>query len=107
MRGGQEAIATYHTVTIDSVVSMRDLIGVIIDSDLKFHSHVNSAVSKANQILSIVCPLLYNLSSHSSDVLPILYQSLVRPLLEYGNLIWVHFTFWIRDWRTFSRGLPT
>ena len=40
---------------------------------MKFHSHVNSAVSKGNRIL-----LLLLISK--------------RPLLEYGNLIWVHFT---------------
>ena len=63
---------------------MRDL-GVIIDSDVKFHSHVNSAVSKANQILSLISKSFVNLSS---DMLPIFYKTLVRPLLEYGNLIW-------------------
>ena len=74
---------TLDGVAIDSVASMRDL-GVIIDSDLKFHSHVNTAVSKANRILSLLNRSFVNLST---DMLPILYKSLVRPLLEYGNLI--------------------
>ena len=38
-----------HILFNDSVDSMRDL-GVIINGDLKFHSHVNSAVSKGNRI---------------------------------------------------------
>ena len=56
---------------------MRDL-GVIIDSDVKFHSHVNSAVSKANRILSLIRKSFVNL----------VYKTLVRPLLAYGYLIW-------------------
>ena len=55
----------------------------IIDSDLKFHSYVNTAVSKANQILSLVNRSFVNLST---DMLAT--HTLVRPLLEYGNLIW-------------------
>ena len=61
---------------------MRDL-GVIIDSDMKFHSHVSNAVSKANRILQLSSKSFVNLSP---DMLPVLYKSLVRPLLEYGNL---------------------
>ena len=50
LRIGPPSHSTTYTldgVAIDCVASMRDL-GVIIDSDLKFHSHVNTAVSKAN-----------------------------------------------------------
>ena len=72
---------------------MRDL-GISIDSDMKFHSHVSSAVSKANQILQLISKSFVNLSP---DMLPILYKSLVRPLLEYGNLIWG--PFYIQDQR--------
>ena len=36
-------IVLMHGITIDFVDNMRDL-GVIIDSDMKFHSHVSSAV---------------------------------------------------------------
>ena len=50
LRIGQQSHSSSYTLdgtTIDSVVNMRDL-GVIIDSELKFHSHTNSAASKAN-----------------------------------------------------------
>ena len=63
---------------------MRDL-GVTIDCDMKFHSHAISAVSKANRVLSLISKSFVNVSP---DMLPILYKSLVRPLLEYGKLIW-------------------
>ena len=71
LRIGSPSHTTTYTldgVAIDSVVSMRDL-GVIIDSDLKFHSHVNTAVSKANRILSLLNRSFVNLST---DMLPIL-----------------------------------
>ena len=42
-------------------------------------------VSKANRILLFVNRSFVNLST---DMLPILYKSLVTPLLEYGSLIW-------------------
>ena len=87
------AAYTLDGIGIDSVEHIRDL-GVIIDSDLKFHYHVNSAVSKANRILSLISKSFVNLSV---DMLPVLYKSLVRPLLEYSNLIWG--PFYIHDKR--------
>ena len=87
------AAYTLDGIGIDSVEHIRDL-GVIIDSDLKFHYHVNSAVSKANRILSLISKSFVNLSV---DMLPVLYKSLVRSLLEYGNLIWG--PFYIHDKR--------
>ena len=94
LRIGQQSHSSSYTldvITIDSVVNMRDL-GVIIDSELKFHSHTNSAASKANRILSLISKSFINFSS---DMLPILYKSLVRPLLEYGNPEWG--PFYIQD----------
>ena len=75
---------TLDGVEIESVDYMRDL-GVNIDANLKFHSHANSCVLKANRILSVIAKSFINLNS---DMLPVLYKSLVRPVLEYGNLIW-------------------
>ena len=66
---------TLDDTTIDFVVSTRDL-GVIIDCELVFHSHTNSAISK---LLSLISKSLVNLSS---DILPILYKSLATPFLE-------------------------
>ena len=63
---------------------MRNL-GIIIDSNLKFHSHSNCYVLKTNHVLSVIAKSFTNLSS---DTFPILYKSLVRPVLEYGRVIW-------------------
>ena len=54
LRIGQQSHPSSYTLdgtTIDSVVNMRDL--GVIDSELKFHSHTNSAASKANRIAII------------------------------------------------------
>ena len=63
---------------------MRDL-GVIIDSKLNFHSHSTYIVSKANRLLGLIRKSFENISIQT---LPMLYKSLVRPTLEYGNPIW-------------------
>ena len=54
---------------------MKDL-GILIDEHLK--------VNKANQIMGLIVHLdMYNFN--------LLYKSLVRPHLEYGNIIWSPF----------------
>ena len=77
-------IATLDGVEIESVGCIRDL-GIEIDANLKFHSHTNSCVHKANRILFVIAKSFINLSS---NMLPVLYKSLVRPVLEYGKHIW-------------------
>ena len=43
------------------------------------------AIKKANRILGLIKKSFVNLDTNS---LPLLYKSLVRPHLEYGNIIW-------------------
>ena len=69
---------------ISEVSEERDL-GVIIDEELKFRKHAATAVSKANQILGIIRRSFELLDSVT---LPLLFKTLVRPHLEYGNIIW-------------------
>ena len=69
---------------LDTISKEKDL-GVHIDNQLKFHDHTATAVSKANQILAVIRSSFENLDD---DMLPRLYKTLVRPHLEYGNLIW-------------------
>ena len=63
---------------------MRDL-GIIVDGQLKFHSHTTHVVSKANRLLGLIKKSFEHITIHT---LPLLYKSLVRPTLEYGNSIW-------------------
>ena len=70
--------------TLNAVTEEKDL-GIVIDQGLKFHSQAAKASSKANQVLGVIRKAFDNLDH---ETLPLLYKSLVRPLLEYGNPIW-------------------
>ena len=56
-----------------------------IDEDLKFRRQAAYAVSKANQILGAIRRAFVHMDAKT---LPLLYKSLVRPHLEYANIIW-------------------
>ncbi|KAI8477552.1 hypothetical protein Bbelb_035050 [Branchiostoma belcheri] len=60
-------------------------LGVIVDSKLTFHSQSARAANKGNQLLGLIKRSFYNLDEHT---IPILYKTMVRPHLEYGNVIW-------------------
>ena len=60
-------------------------IGVHIDSQLKFNTHISIAVKKANQKLGII---KRNFSHLDKDSFLSLYKSLVRPHLEYASSAW-------------------
>ena len=63
---------------------MKDL-GVTIDSLLKFHEHTNLTVSKANRVLGLIRKTF---QCREQDMVTRLFKSLIRPILEYGNLLW-------------------
>ena len=63
---------------LEEVTAEKDL-GVLIDDELKF------IIKKANGILRIIRKSFALLDSIN---LPLLYKSLVRPHLEYGNVVW-------------------
>ena len=60
-------------------------LGVIIDQDLKFHRQTAAAVKKANVALGLIKRSFVFLNN---EIMPLLFKSLVRPHLEYGNVIW-------------------
>ena len=69
---------------LEKVNEEKDL-GVIVDSEIKFHKHAAAAVKKANMKLGMIRKSFANLDK---NILPLLYTSLVRSHLEYGNIIW-------------------
>ena len=75
---------TLNGISLDRVSDMRDL-GIIVDGQLKFHAHTTHVVSKANRLLGLIKKSFEHITNHT---LPLLYKSLVRPTLEYGNSIW-------------------
>ena len=73
---------------LENVNEIKDL-GVITDHKLKFHNHSCAAIKKANSVLGLI---KRSFASLSKSILPKLYMSMVRPHLEYGNVIWgLHF----------------
>ena len=71
-------------VPLGSTSLEKDL-GISIDSELKFREQASSAVAKATKILAVI---RRSFALMDKVTLPMLYKSLVRPHLEYGNLIW-------------------
>ena len=60
-------------------------LGVQIDDCLKFREQAAAAVAKGFQILSVIRRSFLTLDS---TTLPLLFKTLVRPHLEFGNVIW-------------------
>ena len=71
-------------VDITKVNEEKDL-GVVIDCNLKFHGQCSAVINKANRLLGLIKRTFLTLSE---DMFLSLYKSLVRPILEYGNLVW-------------------
>ena len=81
---GQEHTYCINNTDLKNVVVEKDL-GVMMDSDLKFKEQAASAVLKATRVLAVIKRTMACLDTRT---LPLLYTSLVRPLLEYGNAVW-------------------
>ena len=60
-------------------------LGINFDNKLKFSSHVHLIVAKANSRVGIIRRNFCNLNP---EVFLPLYKSLIRPLLEYGSVVW-------------------
>ena len=70
--------------TIKTVRDHKHL-GITFSKDLSWKVHIQEIAKKANRRLGILQPLKYKLDRKSLEVL---YKSFVRPLLEYGDVIW-------------------
>ena len=60
-------------------------LGIVVDDHLKFHQQTAAAAAKISQMLAVVKLSFANLDE---TTLPLLYKSMVRPFLQYGNAIW-------------------
>ena len=66
------------------VAEAKDL-GVVVDGNLSFDSHINTKINKANSILGIIRRSFVHLDQAT---LVMLYVALVRPHIEFANTIW-------------------
>lgn len=71
-------------VKLKETTKEKDL-GVIVDNQLSFKDHINSCTAKANRIVGLI-RRTFDFLSERTFVL--LFKSMVRPLLEYGNSVW-------------------
>ena len=60
-------------------------LGIWIDPNLSFHSHTHYTVSRANRILGLISKCFRYLDS---TMMLSLYKTIVRPIVEYSNVIW-------------------
>ena len=60
-------------------------LGVTITNDLKWNTHVGNICTKANRTLGF---LRRSLAACPRDVKESAYKGLVRPILEYGSIVW-------------------
>ena len=60
-------------------------LGVFLDPELDFKSHIKKTVQKASYTSF---KILKNFTYRDSNILVPLFKSLVRPILEYGNTVW-------------------
>ena len=72
---------------LESRLDLKDL-GTIVDNHLNFSSHIAEKVNKANQIMGLIRRTFVFLDKHNFNLL---YKNLVRPHIEYGNIVWSPF----------------
>ena len=72
---------------LEEVDEFRDL-GVITDHHLRWNSHVNCVIAKANRMLGLIKRTCKGLHVHDLKTLRTLYCSLVRSNLEYCSVVW-------------------
>ena len=60
-------------------------LGVIIDDNLTFQSHMQAKISKANSIMGLIRRSFQYLDN---DMFRMLFTALVRPHVEYANAVW-------------------
>ena len=73
-------------VQLEETVVEKDL-GVVVDNKLTFSHHINSIVARANQVMGMI---RRSFKYMDKDIFVQLFTSRVglRPILEYGNVIW-------------------
>ena len=60
-------------------------LGVILDEKLNFKEHVDSTISKVNKGISLIKKLSHSLPRKS---LVTIYKVFLRPLIDYGDIIY-------------------
>ena len=59
--------------------------GVYVQDNLKFDKHISLTVNRANRLVGLIKRAFSYLDE---ETLLVLYKTLIRPIFDYGNLIW-------------------
>ena len=78
MRYGNDKVA------LSEVESEKDL-GIMFDSEMKFQAHINDVCNRGYQRIAVI---RRTFTYMDKDMFLLLYKSLIRPVLEYGNTVW-------------------
>ena len=70
---------------LDDTVCEKDL-GVFIDNKLDFKEHI---IKQTNKARSMAGCIHRNIINKTTDIMVPLFKAMVRPILEYGNSVWV------------------
>ena len=88
-RQGKHAFPIPHDTQLRQIIleetSVEKDLGVYVDKDLNLNYHIQQGIAKANKLLGLIRRSMKYLNNES---LKCLHTSLVRPHLEYGNVIW-------------------
>ena len=102
-RTNKRQVYQMNGISLVQVKEEKDL-GVIIDHELKFHQQTAASVKKANRVLGIIKKSF----SHLDETTLPLYKTLVRPHLEYANVVWGRILRETSNWlKRFSEELPS
>ena len=81
----------FNNLTLPNVSVVRDL-GVLIDNDLKFSSHIEAMITKAHQRASLI---LRCFKCRDPFLLYRVFITYVRPILKYNCQVWSPAYFYI------------
>ena len=80
---------TYQTISLNNIqvekVPYQKHLGILLDEKLNFKQHVDSAILKMNKGISVIKKLRHSLPRKS---LLTIYKAFLRPLIDYGDIIY-------------------
>ena len=88
--GNKNPEKTYHLTVngqeeeISNSDNVKDL-GITFETDMKFRRHISNCINKGNKIIGLMRRTFLHFNPKTFTKL---YKTLVRPLLEYGNIVW-------------------
>ena len=77
-----------NTSSLAKYTEEKDL-GILFQDNLKFDKQILGSIGKANKILGLIKRSFVHMDC---DLLMKLYKALVRPIVDYGNVIWYPYT---------------